>query len=281
MSDTGPGGGVAALNLPLHVESHGAGPPLLFLHGFGANSFTWRRWVAALAPRHEVVLVDLKGFGAAPKPADGRYSPMLQAELVHRLVLQRDLRDLTLVGHSLGGGVALLTALRLIDSGQAERLSRLVLIGSIAYEQPLPRYIRWARIPLVGEILLGLLSAERIVRGVLSYIMYDTSAVNRGMIDGYANPLRGTAAKRALLETARDLIPRDVDEITARYPEIGVPTLLLWGRQDPITPLWVGERLARDLPDARLVILEGCGHVPPEEKPEECLEAIRGFLGGA
>ena len=85
---------MSAGELPLHVETLGPNPApdvdtVLMIHGYGASSFSWRYWAPRLAERAHVVLVDLKGSGAAPKPDDGRYRPEDQAELLHRLVLHR------------------------------------------------------------------------------------------------------------------------------------------------------------------------------------------------
>ena len=135
--------------LPLNVTTLGLAPGpgveiFVLLHGYGASSFSWRHWVPHLAARGHVLLVDLKGFGAAPRPDDGRYAPSDQAELVHRLLVQRELTAVTLVGHSLGGGVALITALRLIDES-ASRLRRLVIVAGAAYQQRLPPFMLLAR----------------------------------------------------------------------------------------------------------------------------------------
>jgi len=77
------------------------------------------------------------------------------------------------------------------------------------------------------------------------------------------------------------IVPADLAEITARYAEIDVPTLLLWGRHDPVVPLSVGEKLFDVLPNAQLVILEECGHLPPEELPQESLKGVLKFLSEA
>ena len=107
----------------------------MLLHGYGGSAFSWRYWVPVLAESHEVWTVDLKGHGSAPAPADDRYTPHDHAELVYRLILQKDLRGVTLFGHSMGGGIALIVALRLLGEG---RLKRLVLIAGAAYSQRCP-----------------------------------------------------------------------------------------------------------------------------------------------
>lgn len=271
-----------ALDLPLAVRTQGppSGPEVetfVLLHGYGASVFTWRHWASPLARRGHVVLVDLKGFGSAPKPDDEEYGPHEQAELVHRLIHDRDLGNLTLVGHSLGGGLALLLGLRLLDERPA-RLRRLVIVAGAAYRQKLPPFVRLAQRPRVASLLMRLLGARLLVDRVLRRIVYDPGGVTPEQVDGYAAPLAGAAARRALIRTGRSVLPDDLDDLAARYPSISVPTLLIWGRQDPVVPTWVGERLAEQLPRARLEVLEECGHLPAEEHPVESLRALERFL---
>ena len=265
------------LQLPLHVETHGDdGEPILLVHGLGGNAYTWRHWLPELAQSRRVVLVELKGFGAAPKPPDDRYSPMDQAELLYRAILQEDLRDLTLVGHSLGGAVVLLTSLMLLDN-EPERLSRLVLIGG-AGMPCMPRHIGLARIPLFGRIWVRALPARYMVRYALKLSVYNRRTITASQVEAYAEPLTGKESRHALRETVRQLLSVDVDAIIERYPELDVPTLLLWGEADRVVPLWVAQELERRLPDARLEVMTECGHIPPEEKPEESLEILMNFL---
>jgi len=273
---------VSTAALPLHVEVSGAEPgpgvdTFLLIHGYGACTFTWRYWAPRLAERGHVVAADLKGFGRAPKPEDGLYAPADQAALVCRLIQERDLRNLTLVGHSLGGGVSLLTGLRLLDEG-GERLRRLVIVSGAAYEQRMPPFVRLADYPTLSSAAFKALGAPLIVRAVLEQIVYDRSAVSADQVRGYAEPLGSAAAVSALLETARQIQPPDLDATTARYPDLDVPALLLWGRDDRVVPLAIGERLARELPRARLHVLERCGHLPAEERPEESWGLLERFL---
>jgi pimeloyl-ACP methyl ester carboxylesterase len=78
--------------------------------------------------------------------------------------------------------------------------------------------------------------------------------------------------------SAAQAVPTDLATYVERYPEIDVPTLCLWGRQDRVVPPWVGERLAAALPNAVLVFIEACGHLPMDERPEESLAALTAFL---
>ena len=269
-------------DLPLHVEILGPDPDpgvdsIVLLHGYGGSSFSWRYWAPFLAKRAHVVLVDMKGFGSAPKPDDGQYGPRHQAELIYRLILQADLQRVTLIGHSLGGGVALDTALRLLDS-EPGRLKRLILVASAAYKQRMPLFVALAKYRRLASTALRILGTQFVIRHVLKSIVFDPSEVSDNQVLGYAKPLSSPEAHRALIDTALAIIPPDLEKLTARFEELDVPTLVLWGRQDRVVPLWVGERLADKLPDAKLQVLENCGHMPAEELPKESWEALQAFL---
>jgi pimeloyl-ACP methyl ester carboxylesterase len=261
--------------LELHFESAGDGPPLVLLHGFGATLFTWRLLLPSLAASHEVVRLDLLGFGGSPKPHDGDYSISGQSTLLEHFLAARRLQDVTLIGHSLGGAVALFTALRLKESGL---IRSLVLIDAPAYGQTLQLFIRALRTPL-GPALTRMTPAEIQVRAVLKLAYFDNAAVPNESVRVYANALRSPGAGHALVQTARQLIPPDIEALSQTYPQVRLPTLLVWGRHDDIVPLSTGERLARELPRASLVVIERAGHLPQEEAPAETVRALTGFLG--
>ncbi len=247
----------------------------MLLHGFAASSFEWRFWIPGLAERHQVWAVDLKGHGSSPAPPDHGYSPHDHAELVHRLIVQEDLRDLTLVGHSMGGGIALFVALRLLEEG---RLERLVLVSSAAYPQPLPGFITLAQRTRLTRWLLSMIPKGPLVGLVLRAIAFDRAKVTGAQVEGYAAPLRSKPHRLAIIHTALQIMPEGWAEYAAGYREIDVPTLLLWGRHDRVVPLSVGEKLLSVLPRARLEVLEECGHLVPEELPEDSLEIVLEFL---
>ena len=264
--------------LPLHVEQYGDGHrQIMLLHGFAANSYTWRSWIGALAKEHGVWSVELKGHGSAPAPPDDLYSLHDHADLVHRLIVQKDLHELTLVGHSMGGGIALLVALRLLEEG---RLERLVLVSGAAYPQRLPPFIALATRGRLSEWGFRFFPKRLLIRRVLRSIVFDPEAVTESQVAAYAEPFYSPAHRTALIKTAVRIVPPDLAKITKRIPEIDLPTLLLWGRHDWVVPLDVAERLLAALPNAQLEIMENCGHVPPEELPKESLEIVLKFLRG-
>lgn len=261
----------------LYYEAYGRGDPILFIHGWGLNTNMWSHLVSPLAQHHRVILIDLKGFGESPKPADGNYSAYDQARLVSQFIRTRGLKDLTIVGHSFGGSVALITSLYLAEVAPDVQ-NILILIDSMSYEQPLPSFVRILATPALGRLVVSLIPKTVQVRSMMKLAYYDDVQITDGVVEQYAEPFREPGAEHATLTTARQLIPPDLGELSERYATIQLPTLLIWGREDKIVPLYIGQQLAFSLPHSELVVLDQCGHVPPEEKPMETVNAILRFL---
>jgi pimeloyl-ACP methyl ester carboxylesterase len=262
----------------LHFVRQGSGKPTIMLHGYGTTLYTWRNLVSVLAARRELWLIDLKGHGQSACPLDGKYALQDQADLIHRLIVENDLRQLTLIGHSLGGGIALLVAIKLLADGE-NRLSSLVLIDSIAFPQKLPRFIRFAAWPLLGPMILACIPAKLLVRLVLRTAFFDRRKIERQAIDAYAVNVQSPEHRQALIETAKRLVPDDFTYLPQQYSSIPVPTLLIWGQQDRVVPPMIGVRLNMVLTNSRYMVVENCGHIPQEERPEAILEPIAKFLG--
>lgn len=262
----------------LYYEEHGKGPPLLLLHGLGESIFTWHEILPALAARHRVIALDLKGFGRSDKPDDGAYSADDQALLVARFIRKRGLAGLTLVGHSFGGTVALRTALAEGIAGTG-RVRRIAVIAAPALPRATARHLDLVTTPLIPDTVAAVMPPDAAARLLLREAMGGRKPSERH-VEGYAAPYREPGAMRAFLATARAIInEQDADAITARYSTLKLPTLVVWCRKDPIVPLRSGRQLAAALPRARLAILEGCHHLPQHERPRQLLRTLTPFLG--
>jgi pimeloyl-ACP methyl ester carboxylesterase len=262
----------------LYYEEQGKGPPLLLIHGFGASTFTWRFVAPELAKTHRVIAVDLKGFGQSDKPFDDRYSVFDQAELLAQLIEEKDLRNLTLVGHSFGGGVALLLALQ-ANQRLEGRITKLVLLDSIAYPQNIPVFFRLLDVPLVSQIGVRMVPPSMQTRVALEIAYFDDSKIDPAEVEAYAAPLKTAAGKHAMIHSARQILPEDIAALSESYKTMELPTLILWCDHDRIVPLEVGLRLRRTLPNSTLRLVEDCGHMPQEEQPANTLSLIKGFIG--
>ncbi len=263
----------------LFYEEQGEGPPLLLIHGFGASTYTWRQIAPELARDHRVIAVDMKGFGQSDKPFDENYSVFDQAELLTQLILDRDLRDLTVVGHSFGGGVALVLALD-EDERLKGRITKLVLLDSIAYPQDIPMFFRMLNMPVFSHVGVRMVPPAVQTRIALQIAYLDNSKIEDEEVETYAAPLRTAAGKHAIIHSARQIVPEGIEELSRRYKSIEQPTLILWCDHDRIVPLDVGLKLRRTLPNATLKLVDECGHMPHEEQPEATLGLLRDFLDG-
>ncbi len=260
----------------LYAEEYGEGPTLVLLHGLGASTFTWRHVLPALARDHRVIAVDLKGFGRSDKPLDQRYSAEDQAALVAAFIRKRALFDITLIGHSFGGTVALLTALKL-DHGPG-RIDRLVVIDAPALKQDFPGVAKLIRTPGLPYAVMSTATPELIARLLLGYVRAPGPDASQADIQGYAKPFYDVGSRHAFVATAQAILDANKSRMGAHYRTIQQPTLLVWCRSDRIVPLATGRRLKRLLPNAELAVLNRCNHLPQDEVPKALLAKLQSFL---
>lgn len=260
----------------LYCEIYGSGDPILAVHGLGASLYSWRKLIGQL-PGHKLILIDLRGAGKSPKPHDKHYSIHDQANLIYEFILEHHLKNLTLMGNSYGGAVSLIVAIRLCEQNPG-LLSKLILIDSGGYNKLLPWYLKLMRTPVLGWLALHILSPRQSAKTVLKNGYYNRRLITEEQIANYAEPIGSPGGRYALLQTAKGVIPKDINNIIARYPSISVPTLILWGLDDRVIPLEIGNMLHAAIPGSRLETINECGHVPQEEKPAETICHISEFL---
>lgn len=262
----------------VRIEGHGhciadlgRGPAMLLLHGIGGSLYDWRHLLRPLAQDRRVIAVDLLGAGESEIPKDEDYSITAQARRVKGLLDALGLEQATLIGNSYGGGVAL----RLAEDWPA-RVGRLVLINSICYADHIPSYVTLARAPC-AEWAAEFLPLGSMVRWVLRKSYRTVEKLTDDELDSYICEIQAPGRRSGIIRIVRAVVPSDVVEFEARLKSIRNPSLLLWGAEDTTVPVALGRRLAKDLPDARLVELEA-GHVPNQECPQEVIRLVRGFL---
>lgn len=263
--------------LQLTSSSNGEGFPVLLIHGFGASSYSWRHIIKPLAQKYRVITIDLKGFGESPKPRDDLYSVYEQARLVRNFILENNLQNVHIIGHSYGGGVALVTSVYL-SASHPNLQSSLVLIDSIAYPQDLPDFVKVLATPILGPLVIYAIPNTTQVKSLLEKVYFNDALIPQSAIDHYAGNLGKPNAKYATLTTARQMLPTDLQQFSDNYANLTIPTLIIWSRDDEIVPLAIGERLHEDLPNSKMVILNDVGHAIQEEKPSVLLPYLQQFL---
>ncbi len=246
----------------------GSGPPVVLVHGFASSLETWDLLAPQLARRNRVIALDLKGFGWSDRP-EGDYSPEAQAKLVWALLDSLKIDRASVVGHSWGASIALAMTL-----AQPERVARVALYDAWVFEEQLPTFFHLARAPGLGEAMFSLWYDER-PDDKLEHAFYDKDRIPEPLVAAVEKALERPGTKAAALAAVRGQRFADVE---ARYRTITQPALVLWGREDEVTTLSMGERLARELPKARLVVYPRCGHFPMLEAATASTAELAAFL---
>lgn len=243
-------------------------PTAVLVHGFASAIEAWSPVMPALTKSHRVIALDLKGFGWTDRP-EGDYSPDAQARIVARLMDQRGVKSAAIVAHSWGSSVALALALH-----APERVTKLALYDAWVYEDQLPTFFHWARADGVGEALFGLYYRQRADERI-ALAFFDKRFVTEQLVEDVDAALDRPGTVAAALAAVRG---QRFAEVEPKYRTMDKPTLLLWGREDIVTPVRFGERLVRDLPNAQLVTYARCGHFPMIEAQHQSNRDLLRFL---
>ena len=246
-------------------------PTVVLVHGFASSIDVWTAVVPALSQTHRVIALDLKGFGWSDRP-EGDYSPEAQAKLVWHLLDQRGVTRTSIVAHSWGSSVALAASLQ-----SPERVNKLALYDAWVYEEQLPTFFHWAQTDGVGEALFGLFYKERADERI-ALAFFDKKFITEKLVESVDSQLERPGTTAAALAAVRG---QQYGDTQRRYRGIDKPTLLMWGREDLVTPIRYGERLVRDLPNAKLVVYPRCGHFPMIEALNASNRELVQFLGEA
>jgi pimeloyl-ACP methyl ester carboxylesterase len=250
-------------------ENPGAREVVLLVHGYGASSASYKPIIPRLKERYRVIAVDLPGFGLSDRRA-GDYSPDALADVLAQVLDAKGVKRAHVIGHSWGSSVVLAFARR-----HRDRLDRLVVASSFVYDEQLLPMMRWARVPGVGEAIYAAFYRQNV--GERLYLNFnDPQLVTEAVVDEVERSMNEPGSVACALAAARGM---RFEEHEPEYARVDAPTLILWGREDKVARLRFGERLARELPRARLVVLPRCGHIPMWECSGETVQALLEFLG--
>ena len=257
----------------------GEGPLLVLIHGITSSSASWEAVLPELAEHFTILAPDLLGHGQSDKPA-GDYSLGSHACLVRDLMLTLGHERATVVGHSLGGGVAMQVAYQF-----PELVGRLVLVASGGLGREVSLFLRAVTLP--GSELVLPLIASRALLGAGAAVSRVLGRVGLQAGSDLAEIARGIAslnelgARRAFVHTARAVIDTGGQRIDARdrlYLAEAVPSLIVWGGIDPIIPADHGRRAHELMPGSRLELFDRAGHFPHLDEPLRFVRVLRDFV---
>lgn len=255
-------------------------PVVLLLHGYTSSLDSWLPWVNQLKGDYRVIALDLPGHGLSRAPDGWRASPGAYAELVERFAKAQGLEKFVIGGESMGGWVAWEYALR-----HPSRLHGLVLIDSSGWPDERPEtkakndsfVVKALHNPLGRAILLPLDPRASLRNGLIASFEND-ALVTDAMIDRYADMYRAPGHREMLT----DLLVNWEDWPMAtpqRLAAIRTPTLIMHGEKDVLVPIEHARLFDQAIPDSRLIVYRGVGHIPPEEAPARTAADLMAFLG--
>ena len=257
--------------------AEGTGSPVVLVHGFGASVEIWSAVITALAPRHRVFALDLLGAGRTGKPKTAALGPRDLADFVLSFMDALGIDRAALVGHSMGGGVALELTL-----GRPERVHPLVLIATTGLGRDLMPSLRLATLPVLGRLMTR--PTPSIAGNFLRKCVCDESVVTDELVGGFAEMGRLPGSQDAMLRQLRTAATAGgwrqaiYEPVVERLPSVETPTLLVWGRQDRIVPFAHSQVALSRIPNARLHAFDPCGHLVQLERPGEFEAVLLQFL---
>jgi pimeloyl-ACP methyl ester carboxylesterase len=261
-----------------YIDS-GSGPAVLFVHGLLGSHRNWAHLIDRLDDAHRVIVPDLFGHGASAKPV-GDYSLGAHAGTLRDLLDRLGVERVTLVGHSLGGGISMEFCYLF-----PERVERLVLVGSGGLGREVSPLLRSATLPGAEWVLPVIASGwmlDRVhsVGRFLSKAGWQPGSDLTALWQGFTS-LSDADSRRAFLATTRAVVDPGGQSISARefLPElIGVPTLVVWGTRDRMIPAWHATAAHSAIPACRVELFEGAGHFPHLDEPDRFAEVLREFV---
>ncbi len=256
----------------------GAGPPVILIHGFGGSMWQWEHQQRPLSQHFRVLTLDLPGSGLSDKP-DIEYRPDQLLAFCVGFMDVLAIPRATFVGNSMGAGLAIGMALT-----HPARVDKLVLIGGLPphvmekLTGPTIRRAMETRVPVwlisVGNWLFGGLVTE----SVLKEIVHDPNSLTPSVIER-SNRNRQRPGLIKPIMAVRDNLPLWESEFATRIGAITQPTLVIWGEEDQVFPIAVGEELHRSIKGSQFARIPNAGHIPQWERPDVVNQTLIEFIG--
>ncbi len=244
-------------------------PPIFLIHGFVSSIYTFNRLIPMLTEHFSVVAIDLPGFGKSEKSKTFVYSFVNYANVIAACIDYFNLKKVILVGHSMGGQVALYTAKTIPD-----QISKLVLLCSSGYlKRAKKALIYCSYLPFFKQYVKRYIKKQDVKKS-LENVFYNHNLITDELMEEFIEPIREKDFPISLIRLLRY---REGDLTSEQLKEIKVPALLIWGEEDKVVPVNVGKRLVQDLPQAKLITYEKTGHLVTEEKPEDVYNQILSY----
>jgi pimeloyl-ACP methyl ester carboxylesterase len=264
----------------IHYRDSGSGPTIVFAHGLLVNGSLWRKVTPLLDGEFRCVVPDLPlGSHRDPMRAGADLTPPGVAKVLADFMAALDLEDVTLVGNDTGGAIS-----QLVAANHPERLGRLVLTPCDAYENFLPPFFRplqyAAKVPGLLTTLVQPMRIRALQRGPMGFgMLISPENIDPDVLDSWIRPYLGDGGvRRDAIRFLRSITNRYTIEAAEKLRSFDRPTLIAWAPEDRFFKLRFAERLAEEIPNARLVRIEDSRTFVSEDQPERLAEEITSFV---
>jgi pimeloyl-ACP methyl ester carboxylesterase len=252
--------------MKIHYQESGAGPAVILLHGLGGDASNWAANIVALSKSYRVLVPDQIGFGKSDKPLIN-YRVATLVDFLDGFMKELGINRASLVGNSLGGWTAAAFAL-----AHPDKVDRLVLVDAAGYS--LEKNVDPKSLNLLNP------STREGVKQVLSVVFYNKEMFANPALADQFFARKMAAGDGYTIQRFIDAVIAGQDMLDNTASGIKQPTLIVWGRQDALVPLAIGERYHKDIAGSQLLVIDKCGHVPQLEQSGQFNEGVMRFLAG-
>ena len=254
--------------MQVHYRDEGQGFPLVLIHGTAASLHTWDDWTKILKNDFRVIRMDIPAFGLTGPNPNRDYSIESYVIFLNDFLSQLGIDTFYLAGNSLGGQIAWNYVLTYQD-----QVKKLILIDAAGFPNKPPVIIKLAQTPLIS-VLLKNCTPKFVISKNLNEVYGDDTRIREEVVERYYLLHLREGNRQAFIDRVSG---NNISE-TNNIRKISIPTLIQWGVQDEWIPLAHGHKFDELLPDSKLIIYKGAGHIPMEEIPEETARDARNFL---
>lgn len=256
--------------MQIHYRDEGEGTPLVLLHGTSASLHTWEAWTQVLKKNYRVLRLDLPAYGLTGPHPQRKYDLNMYLSVLHEFFQKKGIREFYLGGNSFGGLLAWEYAL-----AYPQEVQKMILVDASAYpsKRKSPWVFRLAKIPMLNQIV-RYVTPKFFFRNNLEQVYGNDAKITDELLNRYYELGLRDGNRQAFIDRIQHISKNHHEQIK----NIQTPTLILWGEKDTWIPLENGQKLDADLPNSKLIVYPGLGHVPMEEDPETTVKDVADFL---
>jgi len=261
-------------NVKIHYLIAGTGDPILFIHGFPTSSYLWRNIMDEISEQHQVIAIDLPGYGKSDKRIEDSFSFRYYNRILNAFLKELKIEKITLGLHDLGGPLGLYWMAQ-----HMEKVNRLILFNTLVYSN-----FSWG-VKLFGLAsftpgIRNLLTSPGGIKKTLQIGLYKKDNLTEEAVKNYQAPFSDKTSRKVLLKTVQRLSPKGFKEIEDKLHTFKGPIQIIYGENDKILPRvsQTMKRVKKNLPQATIHSIPNCGHFLQEEVPKQISDTILTFM---